>query len=47
MRTRKYSLDWYKANLPNGVTINEELTKTKGNAIYLDVDVETYPKLID
>lgn len=47
MRTSKYSLDWYKANLPYGVNINEELTKTKGNAIYLDVDVETYPKLID
>lgn len=45
----KYSLEWYKSILPVGVTINDSLTDSQNqiHALYLDVDTEVYPKLID
>jgi hypothetical protein len=47
MELVKYSLEWYKENLPPGVTINERLTKLANpGMIMVDIDTEEYPTLL-
>ncbi|WP_405286399.1 hypothetical protein [Methanobrevibacter sp.] len=47
MELVKYSLEWYKENLPPGVTINERLTKLANpGMIMVDIDTDEYPTLL-
>lgn len=47
MELVKYSLEWYRENLPPGVTINESLTKLANpGMIMVDIDTDEYPTLL-
>lgn len=47
MEPVKYSLEWYKVNLPKGVTVNERLTKLADpGMIMVDIDTTEYPTLL-
>lgn len=47
MELIKYSLEWYRENLPSGVTINESLTKLANpGMIMVDIDTDEYPTLL-
>ena len=47
MELIKYSLEWYRENLPHGVTINESLTKLANpGMIMVDIDADEYPTLL-
>ena len=43
----EYSKEWYKQNLPKGVTVNEQLTKSAlPGIVCMDIDIVEYPSLL-
>lgn len=47
METPEFSIEWYKQNLPEGVTVNEQLTKSAlPGIVCMDIDIVEYPSLL-
>lgn len=47
METPEFSIEWYKQNLPEGVTVNERLTKLYSPGVMLvDINTDEYPTLL-